>query len=131
MNLYTQLHNNPMPKINDGIYSIWHEILNDKNHNIIIGLEDSKIVSSCVLIIIPNLTHMQRPYALVENVVTDKAYRNKGYATKVLNYAKEIAQNKNCYKMMLLTGSKQDSTLKFYEKADYNRNDKIAFIQWI
>lgn len=32
---------------------------------------------------------------------------------------------------MLLTGSKKESTLKFYEQAGYNRNDKTAFIQWI
>lgn len=32
---------------------------------------------------------------------------------------------------MLLTGSKKESTLNFYERAGYNRNDKAAFIQWI
>lgn len=27
---------------------------------------------------------------------------------------------------MLLTGSKEESTLKFYEQAGYNKNDKTA-----
>ena len=31
----------------------------------------------------------------------------------------------------LLTGSKKESTLMFYENAGYNRKDKTAFIQWI
>jgi hypothetical protein len=35
------------------------------------------------------------------------------------------------YKIMLMTGSKKESTLSFYEKAGYNRSDKTAFIQWI
>ena len=82
-------------------------------------------------VIIPNLTHGQRPYAFIENVVTDKDFRKKGYATACLNYAKDIAKRENCYKMMLLTGSKEESTLKFYERAGYNKNDKTAFIQWI
>jgi ribosomal protein S18 acetylase RimI-like enzyme len=81
--------------------------------------------------IIPNLTHNQKPYALIENVITDNNHRNKGYATAVLDFAKEIAIKQNCYKIMLLTGSKKESTLKFYEKAGYNRNDKTALIQWI
>lgn len=34
-------------------------------------------------------------------------------------------------KMMLLTGSKKESTLDFYRKAGYNSDDKTAFIQWI
>jgi hypothetical protein len=29
------------------------------------------------------------------------------------------------------TGSKLDSTLSFYERAGYNKNDKTAFIQWL
>lgn len=64
--------------------------------------------------IIPNLTHGQRPYAFIENVITDANYRKRGLANAYLDYAKEIAKKKNCYKMMLLTGSKEESTLKFY-----------------
>jgi len=32
---------------------------------------------------------------------------------------------------MLLTGSKENSTIEFYERAGYNSNDKTAFIQWL
>ena len=63
--------------------------------------------------------------------MTDEAYRGRGLATACLDYAKELAIKKNCYKLMLLTGSKKESTLRFYERAGYNRNDKTAFIQWI
>lgn len=52
-------------------------------------------------------------------------------ATACLNYAKQIAQENHCYKMMLLTGSKEESTLSFYRNAGYNSSDKTAFIQWI
>ena len=47
------------------------------------------------------------------------------------NSAKEIAKNVNCYKMMLLTGSKKESTMEFYKSAGYNCSDKTAFVQWI
>ena len=132
MALYTQLHNNLMPDCNDPtILSLWTQIMQDKNHHIIVAEEDGKIVSSCVCIIIPNLTHDQRPYALIENVVTSQDNRQRGLASGCLNFAKEIAIKGNCYKMMLLTGSKQESTLNFYERAGYNKQDKTAFIQWL
>lgn len=131
MTLYMQLHGNPFPEKNDEVMALWEGILADPNHHIIVAEEDGKIVSSCVCVIIPNLTHGQQPYAFIENVVTDEAYRKRGLATACLDYAKEIALNKNCYKMMLLTSSKSESTLNFYERAGYNRNDKTAFIQWI
>lgn len=72
-----------------------------------------------------------RPYAFVENVVTHGEYREKGYATDCLNFAKKIAEENHCYKIMLLTGSKEEGTLKFYRNAGYNSSDKTAFIQWI
>lgn len=131
MTLYTQLHNNPMPKKTDDIMKLWTKILQDKNYYVIVAQEDKKIVSSCVCVIIPNLTHNQQPYALIENVITDEKYRKRGLATQCLNYAKQIALKNNCYKLMLLTGSKMESTLNFYRKAGYNSEDKIAFIQWI
>ena len=129
--LYMQLHDNPFPEKDERVTALWERILTDKDHHIIIAEVDEKIVSSCVCVIIPNLTHGQRPYAFIENVVTDKDFRKKGYATACLNYAKDIAKRENCYKMMLLTGSKEESTLKFYERSGYNKNDKTAFIQWI
>ena len=94
--------------------------MQDKNHHIIVNVIEGRIVSSCVCVIIPNLTRNIRPYAFVENVVTNYEYRGRGYATECLNYAKEIAKKENCYKMMLLTSSKKESTIKFYENAGYN-----------
>lgn len=131
LRLYMQLHDDPMPEKNPEIAGIWDRMRKEKDHHIIVAEEDGKIVSSCVCVIIPNLTHNQRPYAFVENVITDRKYRGKGLATQCLNYAKEIAVKENCYKLMLLTGSKKESTLNFYRKAGYNSQDKTAFIQWI
>ncbi|NLJ96107.1 MAG: GNAT family N-acetyltransferase [Clostridiales bacterium] len=129
--LYRQLHNNQMPIIDKNLEQLWNDILSDPNHHIIVGIVEEKIVSSCVIVIIKNLTHNQQPYALIENVITSEEFRGKGYATKILKYAKTIAESENCYKIMLMTGSKKESTLNFYKKAGYNDKDKIAFVQWI
>ena len=131
LRLYMQLHNNPMPEKTAELLQIWDTIFQDENHHVIVAEENGKIVSSCVCVIIPNLTHHQQPYAFIENVITDEKFRKRGLATQCLNYAKEIAIKENCYKMMLLTGSKEISTLDFYRKAGYNSDDKTAFIQWI
>lgn len=131
LELYTQLHDNPIPEKTAELSALWGDILNDGNHHIIVAEEEGKIVSSCVCVIIPNLTRGQRPYAFVENVVTDKAFRKRGLATACLDHARKIAEGENCYKLMLLTGSKEESTLNFYRRAGYNSNDKTAFIQWI
>jgi len=131
LRLYTQLHGNAIPEDTEALSTLWQRILNDPDHHIVVAVEDGRIVSSCVCVIIPNLTHNQQPYALIENVITDEAYRGKGLATACLDYAREIARRENCYKMMLLTGSKEASTHHFYQRAGYNANDKTAYIQWL
>ena len=131
LNLYLHLHEKSVPEDSKHLRSTWDTIINDANHHLIVCEIDGRIVASCVCVIIPNLTRNVRPYAFVENVVTHADYRKRGYATECLNYARQIARQNNCYKMMLLTGSKNESTLNFYRNAGYNSTDKTAFVQWM
>ena len=131
LELYTHLHELGVPENSERLQSTWATICNDENHHIIVCEVDGRLVSSCVCVIIPNLTRNIRPYAFIENVVTHTDHRGKGYATACLNYARELAVRADCYKMMLLTGSKKESTLRFYKQAGYNCTDKTAFIQWL
>lgn len=131
LELYLYLHEKNIPEKDKRLVETWTQIIEDKNHHIIVNVQDEKIVSSCVCVIIPNLTRNVRPYAFIENVVTHRDFRGKGFATECLNYAKRIAVESDCYKMMLLTGSKKEKTLNFYRNAGYNSADKMAFIQWL
>ena len=131
LDLYLFLHEESIPEMNEHLEKTWNQIIEDPNHHLIVNEIDGKIVSSCVCVIIPNLTRNVRPYAFVENVVTHADYRGRGLARECLNYAKEISEKENCYKMMLLTGSKKSETLRFYENSGYNSGDKTAFVQWL
>ena len=131
LKLYEQLGPNPFVQVDEHILDVWKDILQNKDYHIVVAEdeENSKIVSTCTCTIIPNLTHNQRPYAVVENVVTDQNFRGKGYATSCLDFAKEIAIKNNCYKLMLMTGSKKETTLNFYRNAGYTDKTKTAFDQ--
>ena len=131
LKLYLCLHETSVPELTEHLTAVWNQILSDKNHHLIVNELDGEILSSCVCVIIPNLTRNVRPYAFVENVVTHSGHRGKGYATQCLDYAKAVAEKQNCYKIMLLTGSKEQTTLDFYTRAEYNCTDKTAFIQWL
>ena len=65
----------------------------------------------------------------IENIVTHKVYRKRGLASQCLAFAKQIAVENNCYKMMLLTGSKKRATHRFYRKNGYNSIEKTGYIQ--
>ena len=124
-------HPSPEPQNLD----LWREKLarfeKDGNYNILAGEVDGRVVSSVTLVIVENLTNNLRPYALIENVVTHADFRGRGYAGALMEQAKQTAKENGCYKVMLLTGSKKDSTLRFYENCGFNRNDKTGFICWM
>jgi len=129
--LYAQFRGTSIPEINERIMAVWRQIMRDENHHVILAEAENVIVSICVLVIIPNLNHDQRPYALIENVITDIAHRKKGYGSAVLQHAVSVAQEHGCYKVMLMTGSKLESTLRFYEQAGFNRHNKTGFVRWL
>jgi len=129
LKLYEQLGPNPFVQVDEHILTVWNKILQNKDYHIVVADVDGAVVSTCTCVIIPNLTHNQRPYAVVENVVTDQNFRGKGYATSCLDFAKEIAIKNNCYKLMLMTGSKKETTLNFYRNAGYTDKTKTAFDQ--
>jgi len=132
LTLYRQLQPiDPDVYENKELKYTWDLIYNAPNLYYIVVEVDGKIVSSCNISIIKNLTRNLRPYGLIENVITDSNYRKKGYATKALHMAIDIAEDNNCYKVMLLTGSKKEETLKFYEQAGFERGIKTGFIKKI
>lgn len=131
LELYLCLHEKSVPERSENLQHTWQQILEDENHHLIVNERDRRIVSSCVCVIIPNLTRNVRPYAFVENVVTHTDFRGRGLASECLEHASRIAEQCNCYKMMLLTGSRNSETLDFYRKAGYNSTDKTAFIRWL
>lgn len=129
LSLYKYLHyDDPDANENSKLEEIWTDIFNDFSIYYIVAESDDNVVSTCTLAIIKNLTRNLRPYGLIENVVTHPDYRQKGLGTKVLNKAVEIANKNNCYKVMLMTSSKEEKTLKFYEKAGFERGRKTGFL---
>lgn len=64
---------------------------------------------------------------VIENVVTHADYRRLGLGQRVLAHALDAAWQADCYKVLLATGSKQETTLRFYEGAGFHRGGKTYF----
>ena len=131
LELYSVLFGKSILEKNEETVRIWNHIMTDSMHHVIVAEDDGKLVSTCTCVIIPNLTYDQRPYAVVENIVTHSDHRAQGYATACLQQAQRVAEDANCYKISLATQSKLESTHKFYEKLGYDKDDMTAFTQWL
>ena len=129
LTLYQFLNSDdPLLPVDDSLQRHWQQILDNEALYYIVARSEGKLVSTCNLTIVPNLTRSARPYGLIENVVTHPDYRRRGIGTNVLQYALAIAWKHACYKVMLLTSSKQESTFRFYEQAGFMRGEKTGFV---
>ena len=131
LDLYTYLNDDKRPVVTKEMILLWSDIINDKNQYILVAEIEGSIISSVTITIIRNITRRMRSYGLIENVVTHPAHRKKGYAKALMNEAVKIAKDRSCYKVMLLTGSKEENVLRFYEGCGFNQKDKTGFVIWI
>lgn len=100
----------------------FREILDHPGMTVLAAFDGSTAISSVTLIVIPNLTRGGMPYALMENVVTHAAYRMQGHARALIHKAFATAWEAGCYKVMLLTGSQEPATLRFYAGCGFQQN---------
>ena len=105
---------------------IWEKI--EKNDiKYFIAIYNGKIISSCYLAIIPNLTRNGRSNGFIENVITNENYRKKGIGKRLIEMAIEYGKQNNCYKIILQSSFKRKENHIFYEKCGFDGNSKRAF----
>jgi len=128
LELYKQL-NSDDDAINEiAAKNIWENI-KKQDIKYFIAKENGKIIASCYLCIIPNLTRGGKSIGFIENVVTDIKYRRKGIGKTVLENAIKYARERNCYKVLLQSGKKRTDAHLFYESMGFDGESKRAF-EW-
>jgi len=102
---------------------------NDVGHRVFVDKVDSRLVGTCYLNVIPNLTRGARPDALVENIVTEVHYRNHGVGQALMKHASTFAREAGCYRVMLMTGRNDEAVHSFYQKCGFSARQKSAYIK--
>jgi GNAT superfamily N-acetyltransferase len=121
LDLYGHLNSDDLRCPTEMAPDVFESFTQYKGSAILLGEVGDVLVSSCTLVVIPNLTRGGAPYGLIENVVTHGAYRGRGYGKLLLAKASQIAWDNQCYKVMLMTSSKDPHILAFYESAEFEQ----------
>lgn len=91
------------------------------------AFQGDALTAMVTLHLLPNVLWDARPYALIENVVTQAAYQRRGFGRLAMQAAIDAAWGANAYKVMLMTGQKRGAT-GFYEALGFSSEDKFAFV---
>ena len=107
---------------------IWAEILGNPRILYLVAVDSARIVGTCHVLVVPNLTRSGRPYALVENVVVDGAHRRQGIGRKLVGLAVDFAKSLHCYKVMIQSSAKRSEAHAFYQDFGFDCEAKRSFV---
>lgn len=127
LSLYRHLHPHDPELETAAAERVWSRLLASGLMTVVVAQAAEQLVSSCTLAIVPNLSRGGRSYGVIENVVTHADHRRLGLGRRVLAHALDIAWQTDCYKVLLATGSRRETTLRFYEGAGFERGGKTYF----
>jgi GNAT superfamily N-acetyltransferase len=128
MALYRQLLPND-PVLTDGAdLAVFKTIVDSPNLHLFVAAASDGLVGSIYLNIVPNITRSASPYAVIENVITRDDLRGKGIGKSLMAHTLTFAWDRGCYKAMLQTGSKQESTHAFYRSCGFTTHEKTGFL---
>ncbi|GAB3923980.1 GNAT family N-acetyltransferase [Kribbella albertanoniae] len=126
--LYRQLHPGDAVVPEERAQTVYDEILRTPGMRLFLLEEDGVAIASTYLNVIPNLTRGAAPYGVVENVIVDAARRGTGIGKAVMAGTLQAAWDAGCYKVMLLTGSKRESTHAYYRACGFVAGEKTGFV---
>ena len=128
LELYKHLNpTDPLPE-KEQLQQVWNQLFSDPKITCWVVDLEGKLIASCVLVVMPNLTRKARPYALIENVVTHPDYRRQGIGKRLLHHVLQFAWSENCYKVMLLSSVNREEAHQFYERVGFSRDLKVGFV---
>jgi GNAT superfamily N-acetyltransferase len=106
----------------------WAEIINDAQTDIIVAEVNGELASTCALGVNNSIANGARPFAIIEHVVTADRFRRQGLSRLVLQFAISLAWQKNCYKVMLLSGETLKHAHSLYESVGFKAGIEKGFV---
>ena len=103
---------------------------NSNNNFLLVADLNNSVVGTVQLNICPDAMNKQQPYAIIENIVVDKASEKRGIGKALLNKVEEICAIHHCSKMMLLSSNLRVEAHHFFEQSGFSSSIKKGFIKY-
>jgi len=103
----------------------------NRDYYLIGAEEDGKIVGSIMGIVCYDLVGKYKAFMTVENVIVGKGYRGKGIARALFQYMEEIAHERECTYIYLVSGNQREVAHIMYERLGYRSDNVKGFRKYL
>ena len=120
--LYGEMDDKPLMS-EAKILAIWNQIQQVPNYYIYLAYLEARAIGTFSLLFIPTMMHRGfHRSAMLDSVAICKAYRRRGWGTKMIEQALKISVDAGCYKVTLSSNLKRDRAHKFYESLGFKQH---------
>ena len=97
----------------------FEEMSRQPGFHLLVAETDGTVQGSIVLVIVPNFSYRNRPFAVIENVIVDGEHRRHGIGAALMAQAAAVARDAGCYKVMLSSNRQRPEAHRFYGRLGY------------
>lgn len=106
--------------------SVFEKIDGQPQYILLSAVEGDKLLGSVTGIVCPEMYVDCRPFLVLENMVVDQNSRKKGVGKALLHALEEIAKERDCRQIILVTESDRHDAAAFYKACGFGL-DNIGF----
>lgn len=92
------------------------------DYRLYVAEQDTVMVGTFVLLVMPNLGHLGSPAGIIEDVVVASKRRGLGIGRAMVEKAIDLCRAKGCYKVMLSSNCARKGAHAFYERLGFERH---------
>lgn len=109
------------------MYKKFNKFHENDSHILLSAVENNQLIGSVMGVICGELYGDCKPFIVLENMIVDKNYRNKGVGKALISELENKAAQKNCTQIILVTEANRIDACEFYESAGYNPGTHKGF----
>ena len=109
----------PLP---DLYYEAFEEVDRDPNQELVVAEDETGVVGTLQLTVIPSLSHRGSRRAIVEAVRVDSRCRGRGIGEDLMHWAMARARERECKMLQLTTDKQRTDAHRFYERLGFARS---------
>jgi N-acetylglutamate synthase-like GNAT family acetyltransferase len=104
------------------------QIADDDCNLLLVAVIAGSVVGTASLTICLDPMYRFQPYGLVENVIVSPGTRSQGIGAALMRALGEVASERDCSKLMLLSNAKRERAHTFFERCGFDGNTKRGFV---
>jgi predicted N-acetyltransferase YhbS len=105
----------------------FHKLQETNSHIFISAIDNNKLIGSVMGIICEELYGDCKPFLVLENMIVDKYYRDKGVGKALISELENMATKRGCSQVIFVTERSRVDAVAFYESAGYSSQTHIGF----